>query len=970
MSIFGSKLFGFGASSQTGNTNSESSISGAETIERLCDRLTSSLLIEDRHESLRNIKSLSKKYKLEVGTLAMPVLIDVIKQNTTDGELVSLALDTLCNIMNPTSSDSLTDALPADLSHQFTEMFIKEILNLHLLFDLLDEFEFQVRWSSVKLINQLILNQVEQLQDKILQIPRGVSRLIDLLSDSREIIRNDSILILNNLTKTNANIQKIIAFESGFDKIMEIIEGEGNVLDGGVVVEDCFNLLLNLLQTNYSNQSFFKEANYIKKLCKYFDLTGNDEASQWTQQKITNLSLLLKLIRCLVAPNNQQQIINDCQKAFNHFGLLHRLCVILTWPGVPSDLLSQAICTVGEVIRGNNPNQQLFSTVMMQSMPPKPIIIILLLSMINEKQPFHLRSSILYCFECFLYKNEEKKAEIIDTLLPKENVSNQINTGQILCTGLFAPNDFVSNWLCAVALAHTINDNNTLKEQLLRVQLAVNTNSGTVQAVSLLQQCMNILNEASNSVGTANQPQTPSHKYQFQTKISLLMLISTWLSNCSAAVNAFLSNEQNIPYLISQASATDTEDKSLIIQGISSFCLGLSMLYNSNQIEAFTVDKLKDMIKKRIGIEHFEHKLEFISQHEAYTQTLKQPKLAFKSVKSNDLLFDYEFTRLFKSNETLIINFLTNKKILVNGSDSDSKINGSMDNKISHQIEQQNALIIGQYQQIIREQDAKLKEQQQLNQMLTQTCSQLQLSYQDLSSKLGQNPVVNEAQWTSERLQYENKINELEIKCNLLEEKRSEQEDEISKLQREKGILQETINNLETGDKNTEVIELRQQNLGLKKNISQINQEQENLLTLLQEMETKLKNYKRVLKQCGENVSDDEEDGNVEPDEDKTSDHSYDHSNNIASILNSKETSSNDSNILLINNYNNETSSSEDNSKNEHVNSSLGVPVTGENINLVAQDMNNKPFNFLQYFNNPGQTELFKSQLNQDYDLK
>lgn len=225
-------------------------------------------------------------------------------------------------------------------------MFIKDLANLTLLFDLLDEFEFQVRWSSVKLINQLIQNQCEQLQEKVLQIPRGVSRLIDLFNDSREIIRNDAILILNNLTKTNANIQKIIAFESGFDKIMEIIESEGSVLDGGVIVEDCFNLLLNLLQKNYSNQSFFKEANYIKKICKYFELSGSDDtATNWTQQKTTNLSLLLRLIQCLVAPNNQHQIINDCQKAYNHFGLLHRLCVLLTWPGVPADLLSQVNIT-------------------------------------------------------------------------------------------------------------------------------------------------------------------------------------------------------------------------------------------------------------------------------------------------------------------------------------------------------------------------------------------------------------------------------------------------------------------------------------------------------------------------------------------------------------------------------------------------------------------------------------------------
>jgi hypothetical protein len=85
MSFFGGKLFGLGggAASDTygSQSNTISSISVAETIERLCDRVQSSLLIEDRHESLKEIKSLSKKFKLEVGTQAMPVLIDVLKQN-------------------------------------------------------------------------------------------------------------------------------------------------------------------------------------------------------------------------------------------------------------------------------------------------------------------------------------------------------------------------------------------------------------------------------------------------------------------------------------------------------------------------------------------------------------------------------------------------------------------------------------------------------------------------------------------------------------------------------------------------------------------------------------------------------------------------------------------------------------------------------------------------------------------------
>lgn len=63
-------------------------------------------------------------------------------------------------------------------------------------------------------------------------------------------------------------------------------------------------------------------------------------------------------------------------------------------------------------------------------------------------------------------------------------------------------------------------------------------------------------------------------------------------------------------------------------------------------------DKLKDIIKKRIGLEQFQHKLEFISQHEAYSKTLKLTAVSFKSLKPADLLFDYEFARLFKTYES------------------------------------------------------------------------------------------------------------------------------------------------------------------------------------------------------------------------------------------------------------------------------------------------------------------------------
>jgi hypothetical protein len=149
---------------------------------------------------LTTIKSLSKKYRLEVGTQAMPVLIDVIDKNRSDSEMCCLALDALYNVMAINASEindseqqqhTLNKTLPNDLNIQFTEMFIKTGTNVTLIFDLLDEYEFKTRLSTLKLLNVFVLNQTQQLQDIILQIPRGVSRLMDLLNDTREVIRND-----------------------------------------------------------------------------------------------------------------------------------------------------------------------------------------------------------------------------------------------------------------------------------------------------------------------------------------------------------------------------------------------------------------------------------------------------------------------------------------------------------------------------------------------------------------------------------------------------------------------------------------------------------------------------------------------------------------------------------------------------------------------------------------------------------
>lgn len=66
-----------------------------------------------------------------------------------------------------------------------------------------------------------------------------------------------------SLSQTNSNIQKIIAFENAFDRLITIIVEEG-ATDGGIIVQDCLNLTLNLLKYNNSNQVFYLIYSFIK----------------------------------------------------------------------------------------------------------------------------------------------------------------------------------------------------------------------------------------------------------------------------------------------------------------------------------------------------------------------------------------------------------------------------------------------------------------------------------------------------------------------------------------------------------------------------------------------------------------------------------------------------------------------------------------------------------------------------------
>ncbi|XP_076999264.1 general vesicular transport factor p115 isoform X3 [Tamandua tetradactyla] len=629
----------------------------------------------------------------------MEHLIHVLQTDRSDSEIIGYALDTLYNIISNDEEEEVEENSTRqsdDLGSQFTEIFIKQQENVTLLLSLLEEFDFHVRWPGVKLLTSLLKQLGPQVQQIILVSPMGVSRLMDLLADSREVIRNDGVLLLQALTRSNGAIQKIVAFENAFERLLDIITDEGNS-DGGIVVEDCLILLQNLLKNNNSNQNFFKEGSYIQRMKPWFEV--GDENSGWSAQKVTNLHLMLQLVRVLVSPNNPPGATSSCQKAMFQCGLLQQLCTILMATGVPADILTETINTVSEVIRGSEVNQDYFASVNAPSHPPRPAIVVLLMSMVNERQPFVLRCAVLYCFQCFLYKNQKGQGEIVSTLLPStiDATGNSVSAGQLLCGGLFST-DSLSNWCAAVALAHALQENPTQKEQLLRVQLATSIGN---PPVSLLQQCTNILSQGDKIDRRGSK---------IQTRVGLLMLLCTWLSNCPIAVTHFLHNSANVPFLTGQIAENLGEEEQLV-QGLCALLLGISIYFNDNSLENYRKEKLKQLIEKRIGKENFIEKLGFISKHELYSRASQKPQPNFPTPEY--MIFDHEFTKLVKELEGVIT------KAIYKSNEEDMK-----EEEVKKTLEQHDS-IVTHYKNMIREQDLQLEELKQ--QVSTLKCQNEQL---------------------------------------------------------------------------------------------------------------------------------------------------------------------------------------------------------------------------------------------------
>ena len=166
--------------------------SAADTIARLADRLSPSTLLADRRAAVLALKGLARDWKADVGELTLSGLVDVLQNDAeVDADIGKAVLETLIVLCEVDESAPPT---ARELGYKHTDAVLADEKVAQKCFTLLADHAFYLRYSALQFLSVLLQNRRQVVQAYFLKAPVGVTSLIALLEDKREIIRNGACL--------------------------------------------------------------------------------------------------------------------------------------------------------------------------------------------------------------------------------------------------------------------------------------------------------------------------------------------------------------------------------------------------------------------------------------------------------------------------------------------------------------------------------------------------------------------------------------------------------------------------------------------------------------------------------------------------------------------------------------------------------------------------------------------------------
>ncbi|EAA27030.1 hypothetical protein GE21DRAFT_3362 [Neurospora crassa] len=635
----------------------------SETIAVLSGRLNTATLLEDRRAAILGLRSFSKQYPASVASGALRSLIGSLSRDGEDVDTVKVVLETLLMLFSPNEdSPEASEEIALWLADEFTQR--QE--NITLLLDLLDTTDFYSRLYSLQLLSHIHFARTERTEECVLVAPLGIPRLVAVLDDRREAVRDAAISLLIDLTAESVDIQKLVAFEKGFERIFEIITNEGGLVEGARVVEDCLILLANLLRLNASNQSNVREMGFIARLAHllrsaYKGSTDGEEVAQWAEeQRNRNIYALLALIRLFLVPGAAGTPAN--QIAFLNDRVLENTLQLGFTYGVDLPIRAEALAACADMIRGNARLQERFAG---QEVPsplanpamngqgphsngvPKVYVIDGLLDLIlavNSLMEFDLRMAACNCLKAYFNNHEEIRKHFLTRAIQGHKMQADELTN--IFTTLLQPvpeqvtADPYRYWFAAVLMLHLVHENPTTKHLAMEV-----TEGDEASGEEVVTSIQTVASHLLRSVARNDDP---------RVIIGYLMLLLCWLFEDLDAVNDFLGEFTNLQGLIQ--AAVENPNGDIIVQGLSAMLIGVVYEFSTKDSPVPRA-KVREMVMSRMGRDRYVDKLTRLRSYPLMRDYEILPQKLDLSLdqKLPDVYLDDTFVEFFKDNYSRII---------------------------------------------------------------------------------------------------------------------------------------------------------------------------------------------------------------------------------------------------------------------------------------------------------------------------
>ena len=452
-----------------------------------------------------------------------------------------------------------------------------------LLLDLLDTPDLYSRLYPLQLIRACAEARPERTQECIQTAPMGTSRLAAMLDDPRDMIRNEALVVLSDLTRSSSELQKVFVFEDVFAKVFNMIHADGGLTQGGIVVQDCLSLLASLIRFNVSNQMYFTKMEYPGQFVRL--LPGGkkakkargapDDDDDWVSpQSDKNVWGLLIIMRMFLVKGSAATPQN--QAAFVHYGLVRQLLSIAFDPATAMLIKVEALGTCADLIRGNPRMQEGFAQEQVRpftqpaangAATPNGVtnvyVIEALLNLVlapASNDLFDIRNAGADVIKAYFHNHPQIREHFLNRAIGGHEAGDETqNALTILMEGSQAsPGDPYRIWFAATLIFDLIFDNLPAKHTLMQVK------EGDAESGEEVVTCIQTL--------TANLIASLQLEEDERISIGYLMLLLGWLFEDAAAVDDFLGEASSLQSLV-QAVLRPGSDQT-INRGLCAALLG------------------------------------------------------------------------------------------------------------------------------------------------------------------------------------------------------------------------------------------------------------------------------------------------------------------------------------------------------------------------------------------------------------